>query len=67
MAETTANAVVSMHLAKRQQMQWTRRSAHPLLQTRTRALDGVLRPLFERWQRGLANDNPANVGQAAAT
>ena len=37
-----------------------------LLQTRTRTLDGTLRPLFERWHPGLANDNPASAGQAAA-
>ena len=58
MAESTVNAVVSKRFAKRQQMQWTRRGAHMLLQTRTRALDGTLRPLFERWQPGLANENP---------
>jgi len=66
MAESTVNAVVSKRFAKRQQMQWTRRGAHLLLQTRTRALDGTLRPLFERWYPGLANDNPASAGQAAA-
>jgi len=53
---------------KRQQMQWTRRGAHLLLQTRTRALDGTLRPLFERWYPGLANDNYGDTAskQAAA-
>ncbi len=66
MAESTVNAVVSKRFAKRQQMQWTRRGAHLLLQTRTRALDGTLRPLFERWHPGLANDNPASAGQANA-
>ena len=50
------NAVISKRFAKRQQMQWTKRGAHLLLQTRTRALDGTLRPLFERWYPGLAND-----------
>ena len=65
-AESTVNAVVSKRFAKRQQMQWTRRGAHLLLQTRTRALDGTLRPLFERWYPGLANDNPASAGQTAA-
>ncbi len=39
--------------------------ARLLLQTRTRALDGTLRPLFERWHPGLANDNPASAGQTA--
>ncbi len=66
MAESTVNAAVSKRFAKRQQMQWTRRGAHLLLQTRTRALDGTLRPLFERWYPGLANDNPADAGQATA-
>lgn len=37
------------------------------LQTPIRALDGILRPLFERWYPRLANDNPAGAGQAAAT
>lgn len=48
--------------------QWTRRGAHLLLQTRTRTLDGTLRPLFERWYPGLANDNFSDTasGQIAA-
>jgi len=53
MAESTVNALVSKRFAKRQQMQWTKRGAHLLLQTRTRTLDGTLRPLFERWYPGL--------------
>jgi hypothetical protein len=47
-------------------MPWTRRGAHLLLQTRTRALDGTLRATFERWHPGLANDNVANTDRAAA-
>ena len=66
MAESTVNAVVSKRFAKRQQMQWTRRGAHLLLQARTRALDGTLRPLFERWYPGLANDNRESASQAEA-
>ncbi len=67
LAESTVNAVISKRFAKRQQMQWTKRGAHLLLQTRTRALDGTLRPLFERWYPGLANDNiPATAHAAAA-
>ncbi len=60
------NAVISKRFAKRQQMQWTKRGAHLLLQTRTRALDGTLRPLFEKWYPGLANDNSTEVAQAVA-
>jgi hypothetical protein len=65
LAESTVNAVVSKRFAKRQQMQWTKRGAHLLLQTRTRALDGTLRQLFERWHPGLAvNDGGNDVAQA---
>jgi hypothetical protein len=32
----------------------------------TRTLDGTLRPLFERWYPGLANDNTEQVTAAAA-
>ena len=55
LAESTVNAVIRKRFAKRQQMRWTKRGAHFLLQTRTRVLDGTLRPLFERWSPGLAN------------
>jgi hypothetical protein len=60
------NAVISKRFAKRQQMQWTKRGAHLLLQTRTGTLDGTLRPLFERWQPGLASDNGNEAAQATA-
>jgi hypothetical protein len=66
-AESTVNTVISKRFAKRQQMQWTPRGAHLLLQTRTRALDGTLRPLFERWYPGLAaNHSTAEAERAAA-
>jgi hypothetical protein len=64
--EATVNAVVSKRFAKKQQMQWTRRGAHLLLQARTRTLDGTLRSTFERWFPGLANDNAGRVIQVAA-
>ena len=64
--EATVNAVVSKRFAKKQQMQWTRRGAHLLLQTRTRALDGTLRSTFEHWFPGLANDNAGRVIQGEA-
>jgi hypothetical protein len=60
------NAVISKRFAKRQQMQWTSRRAHLLLQTRTRALDGTLRPLIERWYPGLVGDNACEPVRAAA-
>lgn len=64
--EATVNAVVSKRFAKKQQMQWSRRGAHLLLQTRTKTLDGTLRSTFERWYPGLANDNDQPVVPAQA-
>lgn len=66
LAESTVNAVISKRFAKRQQMQWTKRGAHLLLQTRTRVLDGTLRPVFEKWYPNLANENSAETAQAEA-
>ncbi len=66
LAESTVNAVISKRFAKRQQMQWTPRGAHLLLQTRTRSLDGTLRPLFERWYPGLAANSVIEHERAAA-
>jgi hypothetical protein len=54
------------HFRQRQQMQWTKRGAHLLLQPRSRALDGTLRPLFEKWYPGLVNDDSAETTQVEA-
>ncbi len=47
--ESTINQVVSRRFVKKQQMQWTLRGAHLLLQTRTRVLNEDLDDLFRRW------------------
>jgi hypothetical protein len=64
--ESTVGRVIGKRFAKKQQMQWTPRGAHLLLQTRTRALDGTLRAMFERWYPGLANDDMVNTDHATA-
>lgn len=66
LADNTVNAVISKRFAKRQQMQWTKRGAHLLLRTRTRLLDGTLRPLFERWSPGLADNKGHQAAYASA-
>ncbi|MDA8049045.1 MAG: ISKra4 family transposase [Rhodospirillales bacterium] len=66
LAESAVNAVIGKRFAKRQQMQWTKRGAHLLLQIRTRVLDGTLRFEFERWYPGLANDNTGAIQATAA-
>ncbi|WP_180902655.1 ISKra4 family transposase [Martelella soudanensis] len=51
--ESTVNTVVGKRFNKRQQMRWSRRGAHLMLQTRTRTLDGTLRAKFEHWYSGM--------------
>ncbi len=48
-AESTVNQVVSKRMVKKQQMAWTERGAHLLLQTRTCVLNGELEQTFRRW------------------
>jgi hypothetical protein len=65
--ESTINVVVGKRFAKKQQMQWSKQGAHLLLQTRTRTLDGTLRPMFERWYPAMtANDQNTSTRRAAA-
>ena len=47
--ESTVNQVVSKRMVKRQQMQWSQRGAHLLLQTRTRVLNDDLEDTFRGW------------------
>ena len=47
--ESTINQVVSKRFVKKQQMQWTHKGAHLLLQTRTKVLDGDLEGVFRDW------------------
>jgi hypothetical protein len=57
-AESTVDLVISWRFAKKQQMQWSKKGAHLLLQTRTKTLDGTLRDLFTRWYPSMAvNDD----------
>lgn len=42
-------------MVKKQQMRWTPRGAHLLLQIRTRVLNGDLEGDFARWYPGLGN------------
>ena len=66
-AEATVDLVVSRRFAKKQQMQWSKKGAHRLLQTRTRTLDGTLHDLFTSWYPAMpANDvQPAPFAAAA--
>jgi len=50
--ESAVNQVISKRMSKRQQMQWTQRGAHLLLQIRTRVLNEEWEHTFRRWYPG---------------
>jgi hypothetical protein len=54
--ESTVNYVVSRRFLKKQQMRWTPRGAHLLLQTRVQVLNDDLRKTFCRWFPGMTPD-----------
>jgi hypothetical protein len=47
--ESTVNQVVSKRFCKKQQMQWTKRAAHLLLQMRVKTLNDELATVFRCW------------------
>ena len=51
--ESAVNQVISKRMVKKQQMRWTPRGAHLLLQVRTRVLNDQLASDFHRWYPGL--------------
>ena len=65
-AESTVDLVVSRRLAKKQQMQWSKKGAHLLLQTQTRTLDGTLHDLFTTWYPAMAANDAQPTSLAAA-
>ena len=52
-AESSVNQIISKRFVKKQQMRWSRRGAHLLLQVRTRVLDNTLSATFQRWYPGM--------------
>jgi hypothetical protein len=52
--EPAVNQVISKRMVKKQQMRWTPRGAHLLLQVRTRVLNDQLASDFHRWYPGLS-------------
>ena len=48
-AESAVNQVVSKRMVKKQQMRWTDRGAHLLLQVRTRVLNEEWRSTLSHW------------------
>jgi hypothetical protein len=47
--ESTVNYVISKRMVKKQQMRWTPKGAHLLLQIRTKALNNEFEEVFRNW------------------
>jgi hypothetical protein len=52
-AESTINEVVTRRFCEKQQMQWTKKGAHLMLQARTKVLNGELVDCFKKWYPNL--------------
>jgi hypothetical protein len=57
--ESTVNYVLSKRFVKKQSMQWTKRGAHLLLQTRVKMLNNELASTFCRWYPDLQVEDTA--------
>jgi hypothetical protein len=64
--ESAVNQVISKRMVKKQQMRWTPRGAHLLLQVRTRVLNDDLAGDFRRWHPGFTHADPERQELAAA-
>jgi len=62
--ESAVNQIISKRMVKKQQMRWTPRGAHLLLQVRTRVLNDQLAGDFHGWYPGLSR-TPDPVALAA--
>ena len=63
--ESTVNTLVGKRFAKNQQMQWSKKGAHHMLQIRSRMLDGSLQTMFKNWFPGLAANEPKTAELSA--
>jgi len=64
--ESTVNQIVSKRMVKKQQMRWTPKGAHLLLQVRTRVLNDDLATEFQRWYPAFVAPSPSTNTERAA-
>ena len=64
--ESAVNQIVSKRFAKKQQMQWTKKSAHLVLQMRTQVLDERLEDTFRDWYSDFGRKPPEDEFKQAA-
>jgi hypothetical protein len=59
--ESAVNQVISKRKVKKQQMRWTPRGAHLLLQVRTRVLNDTLTNDYRRWYPGFTHTSETDT------
>ena len=64
--ESTVNQVISKRMVKQQQMQWSKKGAHLLVQMRTKVLNNELEWLFRRWYPSFRRTASGTAEQKAA-
>lgn len=58
--ESAVNQIISKRFVKKQQMRWTKRGAHLLLQVRVKVLNDELRDNFSKWYPQFENKKAAD-------
>jgi hypothetical protein len=64
--ESAVNQIVSKRFSKKQQMQWTKKGAHLVLQMRTQVLDEHLENTFRDWYPEFRTKPPEDEIKQAA-
>jgi len=62
--ESTVNDIISRRMVKKQQMRWSKKGAHLLLQVRTKTLNNELGDKFREWYPGMV-DMKSEIWEAA--
>lgn len=63
--ESTVNEIISKRMSKKQQMRWTKKGAHLLLQVRIKTLNNELRKSFCKWYPKMQQENDMVLSKAA--
>ena len=63
--ESTVNELIAKRMVKKQQMRWTQKGAHLLLQLQVKTLNQELRQSFCHWYPSMEEDSEASVALAA--
>ncbi len=62
--ESLVNSLLGKRFTRKQQMQWTHKGAHLLLQTRTKVINDELPAIFRKWYPTFASANEPCAAEA---